>query len=112
MIKHRMKVIFNSALYIICFTLVILVLVVMFKYATTDPIQPASAIHKDVYMICDVYDVTYNGNNVDIDIVLPNGELLTRQLSVDDDLPESFYEVVIQTSDLDDYSTYNIVGMR
>ena len=66
----------------------------------------------NVYMICDVYDVVTNGNRVQVDIELPNGELLTKQLSVDNDLPEEFEEVVIQTSDLDDYSTYKIVGMR
>ena len=33
-------------------------------------------------------------------------------MSVEDDLPEEFTEVVIETNDLDDYSTYEIVGMR
>ena len=66
----------------------------------------------NVYVICDVYDVVYNGNTVLIDITLPNGELLTRQMSIDDDLPEEFSEVVIKTSNLDDYSKYQIVGMR
>lgn len=65
-----------------------------------------------VYMICDVYDVTYNGATIEINIILPNGELLTRQMREDDDLPEDFSEVVIQTPDLDKYSTYKIVGMR
>ena len=65
-----------------------------------------------VYMICDVYDVIYNGKDVEIDVILPNGELLTRKMSVDDDLPEDFTEVVIETANLDDYSTYKIVGMR
>lgn len=67
---------------------------------------------ENVYMICDVYDVVYNGNTVLIDITLPNGELLTRQMSIDDDLPEKFSEVVIKTDNLDDYSKYQIVGMR
>lgn len=73
-----------------------------------------SLTNKDeyVYVICDVYDVVSNGQTVEIDIVLPNGQLLTRQMKVDDDLPEDFKEVVIQTSNLDDYSTYEIVGMR
>lgn len=66
----------------------------------------------NVYVICDVYDVVYNGNTVLIDITLPNGELLTRQMSIDDDLPEEFSEVVIKTRNLDDYSKYQIVGMR
>ena len=63
-------------------------------------------------MICDVYDVVVNGEQVLIDIELPDGELLTKQMNVNDDLPEEFDEVVIQTSDLDDYTTYNIVGVR
>lgn len=74
-----------------------------------------SALHEEdnnVYLICDVYDVVYNGSTVLIDITLPNGELLTRQMSIDDDLPEEFSEVVIKTSNLDDYNKYQIVGMR
>lgn len=66
----------------------------------------------NIYMICDVYDIAVNGEQVLVDIKLPNGELLTKQLSVNDDLPEEFEEVVIKTSDLDDYTTYKIVGMR
>lgn len=66
----------------------------------------------NIYMICDVYDTAVNGEQVLVDIKLPNGELLTKQLSVNDDLPEEFEEVVIKTSDLDDYTTYKIVGMR
>lgn len=67
---------------------------------------------KDVYMVCDVYDVTYNGANVEINVILPNGTLLTREMHEDDDLPEGFDEVIIKTNNLDNYSTYQIVGMR
>ena len=30
----------------------------------------------------------------------------------DDDLPEGFDEVIIKTNNLDNYSTYQIVGIR
>lgn len=94
---------------------VILANLILWIYAAHTAHSVVDTFNSDdnyVYVICDVYDVVSNGQTVEIDIVLPNGQLLTRQMSIDSDLPEGFREVVIQTSNLDDYSTYKIVGMR
>ena len=84
----------------------------LFLFGITELNSALNEEDNNVYLVCDVYDVVYNGSTVLIDITLPNGELLTRQLSIDDDLPEEFSEVVIRTSNLDDYNKYQIVGMR
>lgn len=86
--------------------------IVMFAIVAANTIKEHQTKDDNIYMICDVYDIAVNGEQVLVDIELPNGELLTKQLSVNDDLPEEFEEVVIKTSDLDDYTTYKIVGMR
>ena len=98
-------------------SLVVFIVVVLLVNLTVW-LTVVNALHSDaadcneVYLICDVYDVVYNGEMVEIDMLLPNGELLTRQMSINDDLPEGFSEIIVKTDDLDNYSTYEIVGMR
>ena len=86
--------------------------IVVFLIVAVNTMKEHEIKDNNIYMICDVYDIAVNGEQVLVDIELPNGELLTKQLSVNDDLPEEFEEVVIKTSNLDDYTTYKIVGMR
>ena len=105
-----MKFKFNKKLIALLIQTSVVISLVIFWPILTGP--KANADEKYIYLICDVYDVTYNGNDVEINIILPNKELLTRHMSVEDDLPEEFTEVAIEPNDLDDYSTYEIVGMR
>ncbi len=91
---------------------VIVLISVLIYHDNLDERYQVTQSSDNVYMICDVYDVAYNGTTVEINIVLPNGNLLSRYMHESDDLPEEFEEVIIQTCDLDDYSTYKIVGLR
>ena len=60
----------------------------------------------EVFMICDVYNLTEDS----VEIVQPNGEIHSYDMPID--APEEFDEVVIATDNLDDYDTYEIVGLR
>ena len=101
----------NKWLIILLIVLTLLVNIIAW-IVTVDSLRSDAADHEEIYMICDVYDAVTNGEMVETDIILPNGELLTRQLPVSSDLPEDFSEVIVKTYDLDDYTTYKIVGMR
>ena len=67
---------------------------------------------ESVYLICDVESVSYQSETADFAVVLPNKSVFHIHMPADGDYPEEVNEVIIETTDLDDYSTYNIVGMR
>lgn len=63
-----------------------------------------------VYVIADVaYPPIETESGTELDVVLPNGEIHAFYV---EDVPDGVSEVVIKTFDIDDYATYEIVGMR
>ena len=72
------------------------------EVASIPPQTSVSAI----YMICDVVEPSA----AKVSVIIPNGSILVLDAPVD--APDYFEEVVIESTDLDDYSTYKIVGLR
>ena len=72
------------------------------EVASMPPQTSVSAI----YMICDVAEPS----SAKVSVIIPNGSILVLDAPVD--APDYFEEVVIESTDLDDYSTYKIVGLR
>ena len=72
------------------------------EVASMPPQTSVSAI----YMICDVAEPSA----AKVSVIIPNGSVLVLDAPVD--APDYFEEVVIESTDLDDYSTYKIVGLR
>lgn len=69
---------------------------------TTVGINP----NETVYMICDVTDYT----ETEVFVEVANGDIVS--LDMPEDAPDEMREVVICTTNLDDYETYEIKGMR
>ena len=72
------------------------------EVASIPPQTSVSAI----YMICDVAE----SSAAKVSVIIPNGSVLILDAPMD--APDYFEEVVIESTDLDDYSTYKIVGLR
>ena len=109
---HRYTVVYT------CFAILVLVinisaLVLAYHYIVSNrTASPVVTEESSVYMICDVDSVKYESETVDFAVVLPNKSIFHIHMPVDGDYPEEISEVVIYTTDLDNYSTYDIVGMR
>lgn len=72
----------------------------------------ACSYPSEVYMICDVSSINWCDEYAAIDIELPSGRTYTINQSYDTDIPDEFGEVVIKAYDIDNVSTYSIVGIR
>lgn len=72
----------------------------------------ACSYPSEVYMICDVSSIDWCDEYAAISIELPSDRMYTITQSYDTDIPDEFSEVVIKADDLDDVSTYSIVGIR
>lgn len=92
---------------IICF-----ILGMHYSKIYTEPELSKPYDSQEVYMICDVTDVRWHDDYASIDIELPSGYIYTINKSYSSDIPDEFSEVVIHSNDLDDVSTYSIVGLR
>ena len=58
-----------------------------------------------VYILCDVIEL----DDEDIYCLMPNGDI---EIFCATDLPEEMKYVALKATDLDDYSTYEIVAIR
>ena len=96
--KNKVKdIIFPIIMFVICFASFCII-----SYDKTEP----QTNTETVYMICDVYSLTEDA----VEIIQPNGSIHSYDMPMD--APEEFEEVVIKTDNIDDYSTYEIVGLR
>lgn len=61
-----------------------------------------------MYIIC---DASFNENYTKFNITLPNGKEVVIDNKLDD-FPDEIREVVISTNDINDTSTFKVVGLR
>lgn len=63
------------------------------------------------FIISDVVATEWCEDTVTIDAIMPNGDIHIYEVD-NDNLPEEIDEVVFMTVNVNDYTTYEVVGFR